>query len=374
MNTTTPKKELTLKIDAYAFDKFVFMRDHKDSEITMFGITHKENPLHVYDFRIVKQKVNSTSSDCCPEYMAEYIETNAMAGIPPINCERVWCHTHPMTGDSSANPSGKDMSTWNDQDNAMKNFMVMMILSKTGQITCKLRVRGNLSTSVNGLDHPYEVEKEIPVEIIKDEGYDAKILTGLKNIFGERAVDKLGMEKAKKSLLPHVSLIEIFPEFNELITEYDKLVSPDTYTVIRSGYQGYGGNHSHYQPAKNSFKKSASPEIIPEMLLELGEHRESFRVMTDNELQRMKAAFADIEDITSLQSMERIFEFDNPYNPMDGISVILGAIHGDLLEKDFQIAYKSNNKLDRVKAINTAGLKYPQFKDTASKINTGDFK
>jgi hypothetical protein len=206
--------EPVLKIDGAAFDKFLYMRDYKPYEVAMFGITHADNPLHVYDFELVKQKVNSASADCDPQYMADFLVNNIAKGIMPINCERVWCHTHPMTGDNSANPSHKDMSTWNDADNSHKNFLIMMILSKSGQITCKLRIRSNWNKEVAGLDLPFEFEKDIKVEIIKGETYMAKIKQAIVANYGQQAVDKLG-DDAVKVFAPYLKLIDIYPEFTE---------------------------------------------------------------------------------------------------------------------------------------------------------------
>lgn len=249
------KKQLELKINSDAFDMFLYMRDYKPDEVTMFGLTYPQDPLHVYEFVLVKQKVNSVSSDCDENYMADFVASNVDKGIMPINCERVWCHTHPMTGANSANPSGKDMATWNDKDNALKNFMIMMILSRSGEITCKLRIRSNLVNEVPGLDYPFEIEKDIPVKIIPSSTKDDLVKATLITKFGEQAVTALG-DKAMSALGPYVSIKDIYPDkIKDLEEQYEKLVSKDAPIVVRGTTQNDWRHFNHSQPKNHKQKK-----------------------------------------------------------------------------------------------------------------------
>ena len=363
--------EFELKIDASAFQKFLFLRDYKPYEVTVFGLTHKENPLHVYDFQLVKQVVNNVSSDCCKDYMAEFADMNIAKGISPINSERVWCHTHPMKGEGSANPSGKDMATWNAPENELKNFMIMMILSSTGEMTCKLRVRGNYDQLVKGLTNPLVYEKDIKVSVVKDQAYLDKVKAGLVAKFGEQAVEALG-DKAITVLSPHIKLMDIFPEFSAVEEEYKKLVLPEVFKPV---------NHGHYYPqvhnnaTKNRKKKAASAEVFPEILMTLSEHKTTLSTLTDVELQKLQAAFDDIDDITCLTEYETLFYADNPQPKKTKIDVLLGAITGgiiDIVGKDqIVVPYKDKDLSKRIAALNSAAMTYPFFKDLASKINTG---
>lgn len=360
-----------LRIDAYAFSKFLYMRDYKEAEITMFGITKPEDPLFVTDFRIVKQIVSTASSDCDKDYMAEYIGQNVMKGIMPINCERVWCHTHPMTGENSANPSGKDMATWNDKDNELKNFMVMMILSRSGQMTCKLRVRGNLNAVVTGMNHPFIYERDIKIEIINTPEYLEKLKVGLINVFGEKAVEKLG-DKANGVLIPQVSLIELFPEFVELEEEYSKLVSTEPVRVHTPHHimTPYKYNPQNYADIK---KKKVCPEIVPELLLRISEHKTDFTSISANDLSILKNNYDGIDDITVLNKLEEDFTEAYGKNEDDIVSALLGAISGDLLDTaggKLVIKYKDSNINNRYTAINVAKTKYPNFKNLAARFNT----
>lgn len=372
--------EPILKINGSAFDKFLYMRDYKPYEVAMFGITYADNPLHVYDFELVKQKVNSLSADCDPQYMADFLVNNISKGIMPINCERIWCHTHPMTGENSANPSGKDMATWNDTDNSHKNFLVMLILSKSGQITCKLRIRSNWNKEVTGLNIPFEFEKDIKVEIIKDESYINKIKQAIVNNYGQQAVDKLG-DDAIKVFAPYLKLIDIYPEFINLHNQYEELVSLDTYTSNNNnnnnrqiGYNNhtYIGSGPNY--VSNNKKKEASENMVPEMLLMISEHKDSFNPISESDLNKIKESFEGIDGVEDLAMYEKEFKRKNPTKPDDFISVVLGAISGDILDTDNSsviIKHKTNELDKRAKACNSAGMIYTSFKNIAIQINTG---
>lgn len=255
MAEKTDKKQLELKINSDAFDMFLYMRDYKPDEVTMFGLTYPEDPLHVYEFVLVKQKVNSVSSDCDEDYMADFVADNVSKGIMPINCERVWCHTHPMTGANSANPSGKDMATWNDKDNALKNFMIMMILSRSGEMTCKLRIRSNLSNEVTGLDFPFEIEKDIPVKIVPSEAKEELIKATLITKFGEQAVTTLG-DKAVSVLGPYLNIKDLYPErITALEKQYEELVSKDTPIIVRGTTTNTDWRQHNHSQSRHKQKK-----------------------------------------------------------------------------------------------------------------------
>lgn len=380
--STNPNKpvEPVLRIDGKAFDKFVYMRDYRPCEVAMFGITKADNPLHVYDFELVKQVVNSVSADCDKDYMADFVAANLAKGIAPINCERIWCHTHPMTGESSANPSGKDMSTWNDPDNSYKNFLVMMILSKSGQITCKLRIRSNWNKEVSGLNLPFEFEKDIKVEIVKDQSYTDNINAAIARKFGEQAVTALGTDSLK-ALIPYMNLLDIYPEFEQLHKQYEELVSKEeSYTNHnRIGYQGnhqnsWLGGHGGGANSKKKQKKEASAKNVPEMLLMISEHKETFNPISDLDLKKIQESFDGINDVTDLAFLEDEFKQDNPRKTKDYISTIIGAISGDILDFDdstssLYIKFKSNDFDKRAAACNGAGMTYPLFKEAAVEIN-----
>jgi hypothetical protein len=371
MATPAPSDPV-LKFDAVAFDKLVYMRDYRAAEVAMFGITHKDNPLHVYDVQLVKQVVNSASADCDPEYMADFIVQNIDKGIMPINCERIWCHTHPMTGEGSANPSQKDMNTWNHEDNSHKNFMVMLILSKTGQLTCKLRIRSNWEKEVVGLSHPYVFEKDIKVEIVKDATYDEKIKTAMINKFTAQAVEALGTD-AVKVLGPYLKTLDLYPEFIELHKQYEELVSQEVFQH-NSHYIGAGVNHRAIGFNNKKAKKNPSERSVPEMLLTISEHKETFNGITTEEFAKILENFNDIEDVEDLTLYEEEFLKDNPQKPRDFVSAILGSMTASLLDTNGDsviIKHKAPDIEKRCLACVSAGMLYPRFKATAIDINIG---
>lgn len=382
VTTTNVNKpsEPVLKIDARAFDKFVYMRDYRPCEVAMFGITHKNNPLHVYDFELVKQEVNSVSADCDKEYMADFVVANLAKGIPPINCERIWCHTHPMTGETSANPSSKDMSTWNDPDNSYKNFLVMMILSKSGQITCKLRIRSNWNKEVTGLDLPFEFEKDIKVEIVKDEAYTNNIKQAIVRIFGEQAVNQLGND-AFKVFAPYMKLIDVYPEFADLHRQYEELVTQEKFNTNKIGFTNQNNHQNTWvgggvnSNSKKKQRRIADASYVPEMLLIISEHKQVFSPISDLDLKKLQESFAELEDVTDLQFLEDDFFKQNPKKKdKDLASALIGAIAGGILDHEettgsLHIKFKAGDFEKRAAACNAAGLIYPDFKEAAIEIN-----
>lgn len=389
MSSPNKPTGLRLLIEAAAFDKFLFMRDHRNFEVTMFGITKKDNPLHVIDFELVKQEVNATSSDCCPKYMAEFVEAKAIEGIAPINCERVWCHTHPMTGEGSANPSGKDMATWKDPDNQYKNFLVMMILSRSGQMTCKLIIRGNWNTTVQGMNEPFFYESDIPVVINKSDEYKESLKQKLIGLYTEQVVNRLG-DKALDVLMPITKPIELYPEFSELVKKYDELVTPEKPKAYihpqHSNYHQHGGgtyvpnpNRIGYDYQNNNNttrkKKEASARNFPEMMLAISEHKITTAVMSHADLDKIKERFNGIETIEDVKVFEKEFFKSNPTDRRDQISVLLGAVSGGILDyadsssSKLYIKHKTNDIYARSEACNAAGMVYSVFKEIAIDIN-----
>ena len=368
------KKELELKINSDAFDMFLYMRDYKPDEVTMFGLTYPQDPLHVYEFALVKQKVNSVSSDCDENYMADFVANNVDKGIMPINCERVWCHTHPMTGANSANPSGKDMATWNDKDNALKNFMIMMILSRSGEITCKLRIRSNLSNEVPGLDYPFEVEKDIPVKIVPSPAKEELVKATLITKFGEQAVTALG-DKAISALGPYVSIKDIYPnKIKDLEEQYEKLVSKDTPIVVRghtTNWQQYNHNQSS---SKKKEKKTASERTVPEMLLRISEHKTDFKILDDKDRMFLGDNFTGTLTYEALNNYFDLFESETDTGHTNSVvAMLLGAISANIVDmagSRMIVTYKSEDIERRCTAVSSARLVYPTFKKLAAYFNT----
>lgn len=269
--TSNPLSGLKLRIDDHAFLTFEYFRDYRPDEVTMFGITKKDDPLYVTEFALVQQKVNAASSDCTPDGMADHICKYLESGILPLNSERIWFHSHPMTGENSANPSAKDMSTWNDPDNKHKNFMVMGILSKSGHITCKLRVRGNLSSVVAGMNSDFCYESDIPIEIIPTDIYKNALLGKIASLGGEQLISNLGSEKTLSTFAKTFTIKDLFPEnIQRLEAEYARLVTKDTSIYhVNNVNRGYLGHYGISIPNQNE-KKTVNAETIPEIFVHVG--------------------------------------------------------------------------------------------------------
>lgn len=372
--------DFVVKIDDMAFDKLIFMRDHKPFEVTMFGISKADNLLHIEDFRLVKQEVESASSDCDPEGMAEYVCKMLALGVGPLRSERFWAHTHPMKGEGSANPSGKDMATWNDEDNSLKQFMVMFILSASGHMTCKVRWRGDTNLNTPGLNMSLVKEFDPKIEIVKTEDKKTKVSEAIKNIYGQQCIDALGEVKAIELLGNQIPILKLYPEFEDLIKEYDLLVSKKVYhnttTTTNNnrniGFQHqdheYRGHHYSYQSQK---KRNAEKRHIPEILLMANEHAETLDDVKDMDLVYIKSSF-DVEK-EEIAILLKDFNKDRPTEP-NMANVFLACISNDLIsynhkEKNITFSNKNGSAEKRGRALNDTSLLYPEFNKALRTLN-----
>lgn len=402
-HTTTTTSQVTnfvnlgapmeLLIDDVAFEFYKYARDYRNDEIALFGVTKPENPLHVTKFVVTKQKVNSVAADMDEDYLALYEGQMAMQKIMPINASRVWAHTHPMTGPSSANPSGKDMGTWNDEKNKFKNFFVMLILSRSGEITCRVRVRGSLSSIVTGLDNQITIEREIPVKIVPTEGFTTALTNAVTAKFSAQAVTALGNDA--HILNKYVSFKDMYPD---MITEFEKnyaeLVSPtDTYSkkenvVVGNGYSVYDNDDSYYWQGSTHTsgkkqrpigfqhqitKKRACAEIVPEILMALGKDAVTFKDVTQEELSKLQERYDDIASLDDLKLIEDTFRSDRNGDPTI-VDALLGAIAANVLAFENKslvpyITFSTPDDNKRKYACNSSRMSYPEFRDKSLEFN-----
>lgn len=302
-----------------AYQKLIFLRDLKDCEVAVLGETKVDNPLHVIDIHLIKQKVSSVAADMDEEDISRHVEAMLDKGVHPINSERFWIHTHPMTGEGSANPSGKDMATWNDPNNSEKNFQVMFILSKSGHVTCKVRVRTD--SKIAGFNK-ITYEESATFEVVESEEDKEYCKARLTEIFGEKAFEKLGPQ----ILINHVKINELYPEFVDLEKTYKELVTNNFYTYGGGGgttnYNDYDGEYNHYYQNRTGYsvsggntqkslgfqgsgktKKKPRIEDVPAMLFLFGENAIDFDK-------------ADYENTTRLREDydATVYEIRNLYN------------------------------------------------------------
>lgn len=359
---------LKAKFDYKAYQKLIYLRDLKDCEVAVLGETKKDDPLHVIDIHLVKQKVTSVAADMDPEDVTRHVEEMGARGIHPINCERFWIHTHPMTGEGSANPSGKDMATWNDPDNSQKNFQVMFIISKSSHVTCKLRVRAD--SKIAGMPK-IEYENNLTFEIVESEEDKAYRVAQLTEIFGEKAVQKLTLQ----TLMQHAKVEDMYPEIAELKTKYDELVTENkTYYAgnnVNSNYNyghyagmGYSGNTrqntigystSHHS---NSFnKKKAEKEDVPELLYRFGAAAVDFNQADYNNTSRLREGY----DV-SIVELHKLYNEWKATRPVPSWKqFMLGFINvGSTLTKDRCTVLEANEHY-KAKFMRISQLTWPEI-------------
>lgn len=375
----TPRHNSTLKlrIADVAFLKLIHMRDHKPYEVAMFGITTPDDPLFVQDFALVKQKVHETSTDIDPDGLADHISKYYNQGIGPINCERVWCHTHPMTGSGSANPSGKDMSTWNHADNSQKNLFVMMILSKSGEITCRVRIRGSAEKFVTGLKHTIDIDETISTEIVQTDLMKERIRAAAQKIFTPEALATLNEDVISKWVLTNVSKSTIFPEFTELEAEYEKLVTLDRPTSVIYPNAPSITQYQYGSPNTNRTKKKACPEDVPRIALIAGDDCVDIGAIKFDspEIKMINDQFTDNNGCqiicNDLRKLHEKFIADYASHEDDICMTILGAIRGKTFVSSgtkFRVELYPLRDLRSTTCIG-AGMFWPIYSRNARVIN-----
>lgn len=140
-----------LRFSPYAYAKMVFMRDMSNNEVGGFGITYPEDPLLVEDFILVPQEVGPASVEFNDIGVADFIERMMEFNIPPLQCMRIWIHTHPG---SMNTPSSTDEATF-FRVFGKCDWAIMFILAQNDKTFCALQhniipaSRVNINTSID---------------------------------------------------------------------------------------------------------------------------------------------------------------------------------------------------------------------------------
>jgi hypothetical protein len=121
----------------YAWAKLLYMRDKGPTEVAGMGITDDENPLYVTDFFLLPQEASSHFVEFDDGAVTEFIDEMLDEDIHPINCARVWIHTHP--GNMST-PSGHDEQEFKKVF-AEYDFRVMAIVDRSGGSSAHLEYK-----------------------------------------------------------------------------------------------------------------------------------------------------------------------------------------------------------------------------------------
>jgi hypothetical protein len=177
-------KELFLRFTPYAWAKLIWFRDKGRTEIGGFGITNQDDPLLVEDIAIIKQTVSSASVEFDDTAVANHFEDMFDMGIQPINCGRVWIHTHPA---GLNRPSGTDEQTFSRVFGKC-DWAVMFILPKENGFYCRLESNIQPAHAVN---INYMVDYTVPFSASCHEEWEEE--------YKENVIEKkFTVEKTKK--------------------------------------------------------------------------------------------------------------------------------------------------------------------------------
>jgi len=129
-------KPHSLMLSPLAFLKLSYYCHAADTEVGGFGISEVTDPLLVQDMVLIKQCSTIVTTELDDEAVADHIEQQALLGIPPNRCGRIWIHTHPG---SSAAPSMTDEMTF-ERCFSGCDWSVMAILAKGGESYARLQI------------------------------------------------------------------------------------------------------------------------------------------------------------------------------------------------------------------------------------------
>lgn len=134
----------TLTFSPYAWMKLQYMCHKGDTEVAGFGVTSKEDRLHVVDFKLIPQISSMASFEFEDKGYADYIDDSIEAGKDPENFLRIWIHTHPG---SSPTPSDVDESTLSEKFNRFP-WIIMFILARGGDTYARMRILPHEKTNL----------------------------------------------------------------------------------------------------------------------------------------------------------------------------------------------------------------------------------
>jgi proteasome lid subunit RPN8/RPN11 len=127
-----------------AFLKLTYLCHAASTEVGGFGLSSEADPLVIEDVLLVKQQTSIVTVEFDDAAVADLIDDQAQAGVPPHRCARVWVHTHPG---HSASPSGTDERTF-ARSFGGAGFSVMLILARGGAFYARLQLTGAVNTAV----------------------------------------------------------------------------------------------------------------------------------------------------------------------------------------------------------------------------------
>lgn len=132
MKRSAMRMEFTLN----AWTKLLWFRDRGPTEVGGIGVLDPDNLSRITDFVPLKQECSDIETNLDKEDVHRF-QLDMMEKELPWDCfSRVWIHTHP--GDS-AHPSSTDWDAFNGPSMTDPDWSCMLIVSKTGNISCRIR-------------------------------------------------------------------------------------------------------------------------------------------------------------------------------------------------------------------------------------------
>ena len=152
------KPVLTMTYEVWR--KLQYMRNNSSVEVSGFGITSMDNPLHVTDFILVEQDSTVATVEMTKKGIREYDKQMINNGYCPAEFMRIWIHTHPKgMGPNPSSVDEKQFAELFSNPEHESHWGIMMILGDKEKCSCRLR-----------LNYPVVGEFEIPTEIVHETG------------------------------------------------------------------------------------------------------------------------------------------------------------------------------------------------------------
>jgi proteasome lid subunit RPN8/RPN11 len=123
-----------LRFSPPAWAKYHWLRDRSSNEVAGFGISNRHDITYIDDIRLLKQTVGGASAEFDEDDIPRYLDDMVDEGYQPLECMRIWLHTHPG---NSASPSGTDVKTF-EEAFGRADWAVMCILAQGGEIKAKV--------------------------------------------------------------------------------------------------------------------------------------------------------------------------------------------------------------------------------------------
>ena len=164
-----------------AWDKMIYMRNKSSNEVGGWGVTKKDDPFYVEDFKLVKQIVGPATVDFDDDGNTKFCTEMVEAGFDFSQFQKIWIHTHP--GDCSL-PSSVDIDTFKRMVDSLspEDYAIMFIIAQNDTATAKMAYK---SSSIGVIISDLAVEYEVSDKNNKDydQEYDSLVSTNKISMF-----------------------------------------------------------------------------------------------------------------------------------------------------------------------------------------------